>query len=152
MENNNKKIWLEVFDCLFGEKEEQYHYNNPMGDMGDIPDKIKDMLSKIQGMTDESFSKEEMDDIFMEEMGPPSEITEYTEGNINYTKKVWDGPEGKFVRIVASLANGVDYEDLSLEEKLEIAIQNEDYEKAGKLKEEIENNKNADNQEDTEKE
>ena len=141
----DRKIWVEVFDSFFGDKKEEYHYGTDNTDDDKFPDEIKSVISKLQDMTDESFTKEEIDDIFKEEMGEPTEIIEYTKGNVDYTKKIWDKPEGKFVRIMASVKDGVDYKDLSLEEKLEITIQNEEYEKAEELKKEIENKKFIDN-------
>lgn len=138
-----EKNWLEIFDSLFGDKKEQYFYN---GDKNmEIPNELKNVISKIQEMTDESFTKEEIDDIFEQELGEPAEIIEYSEGNIDYTKKVWDNPEGRFVRILASVKDGIQYEDLSLDEKLKLAIQNEEYEKAAELKEQIENKNFIDN-------
>lgn len=147
-----RKIWVEIFDSLFGKNKDQFDFK--INETPKIPDEIKDVISKLQNMTDESFNNEEIDGIFKSEMGEPSQIIEYTEGNIDYTKKVWETKDGKIVRIMATTKDGVKYEDLSLDEKLEMAIQNEDYEEAAKIKEKIEN-KNfidniGDNQEDTE--
>lgn len=129
---NISKVWVDVFDCVLGEKRNQYDFTP------EIPDYIKDVMDKIQSFGD-SFSGENMDEILEGEMGTPIEVTTYTEGNLNFTKKVWEIDDKRIVKITADIPEGIDYEDLSLEEKLKIAIQNEDYEKAAELRDEIEN-------------
>ena len=118
------EIWVEIFDCFYGDKSNQYD----KVEEDSIPDEVKDIISKIQNLTD-----------FEAEMGQPEDIIEYTEGNIHYSKKTWNKGDSKIVRIEASVIDGVKYDDLSLEEKIKIAEQNEDYEKAAKLKEEADN-------------
>jgi len=130
---SDNDVWVEIFDTYFGKKMNQYHENKESM----IPDVVKDIISKIQEMSDESMSPEQIDKAFEEKMGVADETTEYNEGNIHYTKKVWVRDGGKFVRIIAKAADGIKYDDLSLEEKLEIAIQNEDYEKAAVLRDEL---------------
>lgn len=128
-----KNNWVEIFDLYFGKKSNQFNEDN------NIPDDIKDVINKFNELlANEMQSTENVDNILEEEFGQPNEIIEYTEGNIQYTKKIWNHEKGKIVKIMAKVANGINYDDLSLEEKLKIAIQNEDYEKAVLLRDEIE--------------
>lgn len=130
------KIWVEVFDCFFGNKRKQYHFDNEP----EIPEAIKDIISKIQNMSSDNLSPDEMDKIFESELGTPDEVIEYEEGNLQFTKKVWNNGDGKkMVRIFATIKDGINYDELSLLEKLKIAEQNEDYEEAAKIKEVIDN-------------
>jgi excinuclease UvrABC helicase subunit UvrB len=76
-----------------------------------------------------------------EKLGEPDNVENYIENGLHYRKLVWNTPRGQFVKIIASEEKIVDEpkKSLTLEERLKIAEEDEDYELAIQLRDEIKN-------------
>ena len=136
----DEKSWLEVFDCYFGDKKNQYDFTEPKDDNDnnsgsekmDIPE---DVIGLIEEIKEKLGSGELSEGFFDDELGLPDVTTETSHNGIKYVKKVWHHTDGDIVKL--EVIDSVDfekYEDLTITEKIALAVQNEDYELAEKLK------------------
>jgi hypothetical protein len=123
--------------------------NGSLGDMfnrlnDEEKEKLKNFLSKIK---DFDPTKDDMD--IIGELGEPDIIEEFEEDGMKFTRKIWEG-DGYRHEIIESEGGfeGMDVEEIvdkftysnpfnksqSLEERLEEAIENEEFEKAAELR------------------
>lgn len=125
MDNESVNIWIEIYDCFFGNKKEQYKFN--IFNKPTLPFNMDEILSSITNMINGG----------EDDLGEPDNIEEYNKGNLHYTHQTWETENGTFNKVVVKPIEGKSYDELTLEEKLQIAIENEEYEKASELKTEI---------------
>ena len=136
-----------TFDDLFNEffKPLKEDGNNEMGNIKDETIKLMEMLKNLEDALDSinEFGEVQDEDMLNENLGEPDEKTYYEENGTYFEKCVWKTPEGELTKLTASpfpLDNQEPIEK-TLEEQLEEAIANEDYETAAKLRDEIKNKK-----------
>lgn len=125
----------ELFDMFFGNNKNE---NNKS--------KIDDLINRLNNFKD--ITGEELNE--NSELGEPTSIEEYTKNGIIYEKKVWEINGGKIVKIEikeVKMDTPIDipinikptsrFNKASLEDKLQYAIDNENYEEAARLRDEI---------------
>lgn len=128
----------DLFNKFFGRKsEEKKEEKNESFDEAKAKNLkgLIDMLSKFEEISDLGSSK-----VFDEEMGEPDKIEYYEENGMFFQKKTWKVFGGEMVKIVASdepIKNDSVKKSKSLEEQLEEAVANEDYEKAAFIRDEM---------------
>lgn len=132
------KSFDDLFSDFFNEQPNERKHTNP------VHEEIKKLMEALS-----SFKKTEALDA--EEMianklginlGEPTSSEEIIEDGLRFTKLTWDTPNGKFVKIVVTdvLAGESKVEDKkTLDEQLQEAVDNEDYELAIKLRDKINN-------------
>jgi len=128
----------DLFNKFFGRKsEEKKEEKNESFDEAKAKNLkgLIDMLSKFEEISDLGSSK-----VFDEEMGEPDKIEYYEENGLYFQKKTWNVFGGEMVKIIASdepIKKDSVKKSKSLEEQLEEAVANEDYEKAASIRDEI---------------
>ena len=78
-------------------------------------------------------------------LGPPDFEEEFIKDGINYIKSIWNTEQGQFVKIAASIALEREPKK-SLQERLEEAVEEEDWNLAIILRDRINNEKNKQNE------
>jgi hypothetical protein len=142
--HNNKikkrKIMFNEFDDLF----DKYFNNND--------DPFKRMRNLVNRLNDFESIDDNGGNPHERELGEPDEVTEFNENGYTFRRSVWDTEGGSIVKVemVSSpLDIGFtakrDKNGLSLDAKLKIAIENEDYEKAAELRDKINGKKKSKN-------
>ncbi len=129
----------ELFNKFFGRKKGEKKQDEKHESFDDAKSKnlkgLIDMLSKFEDVTNIAGSNE-----FDEEMGEPDKIEYYEEDGMYFQKKTWKVFGGEMVKVIAS-DEPIEEEPVkntkSLEEQLEEAVANEDYEKAASIRDEI---------------
>jgi hypothetical protein len=77
---------------------------------------------------------------YINNLGKPNQIEFYNEGNVFFEKRTWNTEHGDIVKLIVSDEPFIDLsyqESKSLEEKLADAVEEENYEKAAKIRDEI---------------
>lgn len=136
------------FDNLFNEflggelnKKNKKPKSSKLNNIGDSFDKV------IKTIVDNLDNNLEMSDGFDKSLGEPSEIRYYEEDGLYFIESIWETEIGLIKKTIVSdipLDGSEKIEDnleVTLEEQLEEAIQNEDYEKAAKLRDSIKKQK-----------
>ena len=127
----------DLFNKFFGRKREEKKEDNESFDDAKARN-IKgliDMLSKFEDVSDLAGSGQ-----FDNEMGEPDKIEYYEEDGMYFQKKTWKVFGGEMVKIIASdepIQEEPAKKSKSLEELLTEAVENEDYEKAASIRDEI---------------
>ena len=122
----------ELFNRFFGNKGDKNE-----GDEGKKARRLIDRLNNFDDMDLSGFNPYEND------LGEPDEIITYEEKGYTFQKSIWNLEAGSIVKVeMVSTPMDGDYEPkvnekLTLEERLEIALECEDYEEAIKLRDEI---------------
>ena len=140
-----------TFDELFNDflrrcKKKSQKPSEPSNNFDAI--KLINLLDKISILNNVDEDTEKSLDI---SLGNPDKIEYYMEDDLYCEKRSWNTPNGVLVKLTMSDTplEEADYSDnkkssknISIEERLELAIKNEDYEEAARLHKEIEENKN----------
>lgn len=131
---------MKSFDDLFNE------FFNRKKSISPIHDEIKKI---IEGLTNIKKPSMEAEDMIAQQLGinldEPTSTEEHIENGMRFTKLIWDTPRGRFMKIVVTDVVDTDNiipkqqpkEQKSLEEQLQEAVDNEDYELAIKLRDRI---------------
>ena len=104
-------------------------------------DKMKNLADKLNNFED--LHGEDMDNPHEKELGEPDEVITFEEGGYVFEKKIWNLKYGQMVKVNMVITpydadfDPVNKKKLSLEDKLEIALQEERYEEAAKIRDEI---------------
>ena len=126
----------DLFNDFFNEQPNEKKYTNP------VHEEIKKLMEALS-----NFKKTE--DLDAEEMiasklginlDEPTNTEEVIEDGMRFTKLTWDTPNGRFVKIVVTdVLNGEPQENKqkTLDEQLQEAVDNEDFELAIKLRDKI---------------
>jgi len=99
--------------------------------------KIDSLRTKL---TDSSDVEKEIKDL-----GKPDKIDFYNDGHLFFEKRIWHTKNGDIVKIIVSdepTLNMLSFKEKSLDEKLADAVENEDFEKAAAIRDEILKNRN----------
>lgn len=124
-----KNNMFDDFDSLFND-----FFNERKDNSIDRLKKIIDSLNNPIDSEGDSFKEEDL--------GEPTSVIEYTENGYTFKKSIWELEHGSIVKVEmvsSDLDSGFRNNDvvLSLEEKLELAIKDERYEDAAKIRDEI---------------
>jgi excinuclease UvrABC helicase subunit UvrB len=121
------------FDDYFNEFFDDFSDENSPEEIKKEALKIIEMLKNLDdsiGNIDEEAEKS-IDD----ELGEPHEIQYYMENNLYFEKKIWHCKEGEMVKLTVSDKPIKTEENIkSLEEQLDEAVKNEDYETAAAIR------------------
>ena len=103
--------------------------------MGEDFNEDKDsLMGNIKNITPfgDDFSK-------MKDLGEPDSVEEFEEGGINFIKRIWNTENGDYVMIETVLDDegNLFTGPMSLDEQLEEALEEEEYEKAAELRDKI---------------
>ena len=125
----------ELFDMFFGNNKNESSKS-----------KIDDLINRLNNFKD--VTGEELNE--NSELGEPTSIEEYTKNGIIYEKKIWEINGGKIVKIEikeVKISDAIEipinikptsrFNKASLEDKLQYAIDTENYEEAARLRDEI---------------
>lgn len=138
---------MKSFDDLFDEFFNKKSVSNP------LHDEIKKIIDSLANFKTPE-KKESMNPFEMDteekiakylgiDMSSPTSVEEVIEDGMKFTKLTWDTPRGKFVKVVVTdVVDGqgvvsTNKSSKSLEEQLQEAVDNEDYELAIKLRDKI---------------
>lgn len=77
------------------------------------------------------------------DFGPPDKVLNITENGVSFTKSIWYTPLGHIVKVELT---GGKQNEISLEKKLKLAIDSENYEEAAKIRDEIKLKKKSKNE------
>ncbi len=114
------------FDDLFNE----FFKNNKKNSFDDIHKKMFDFLSNLN--TDDNLENL-IDTNIGENLGKPDKIEFYNEGDMFFEKRIWHTKNGNFVKAIITDEPTLKTPSLpekSLQEKLDEAVKNEEFEKA----------------------
>ncbi len=150
------KIFDELFDDFF--KRNKIEPNNKIGSFI-INDEVKKMIDMLMNFKDISNINEETEKGLDETLGAPDRIEFFTDDDLYFEKRIWDTPNGMLYKIIATDEPSMDFQraldDLDfntrstnfvkkpnrrkknkkpLQQQLDEAISNENYEKAAKLR------------------
>lgn len=123
----------ELFNAFF-EKPQETTFNHI--------EKIMEVIRNAQSIDD----IENINDVIYNELGEPDNVEDLTENGIVFRKLTWYRPDGNHVEVIVSgmdenqicnITNETSDDLKSLEEQLEEAVKNEDYDLAIKLRDEI---------------
>lgn len=112
-------------------------------------------ISKIiQALSSYKINEIDFEEQIDSDLGEPDDVIEGVDGDFHFKKMIWNTPKGQFIKIIVSDAEPMnddfmdfmdfeDYEEVgvSLEDQLELAVQEENYDLAIKLRDEIKKNK-----------
>jgi hypothetical protein len=118
----------DLFDDFFGKKS-----NDPLKGMRDLINKLND-FSELNDDTTNPYESE---------LGEPNEVTEFEENGYKFKRSVWETEHGSIVKVEmihSPLDTGFTpktKKKISLEDRLAIAIEEERYEDAAKIRDEI---------------
>lgn len=144
------KTFNELFDDFF--KRNNINPNDEItGPIKDEAKRMIDILSKITKFrnTDlndademEKLEKEfeDMEKQFDDSLGKPDKTEFYDENGLFYEKRIWNTPHGKIEKIIISddpSLISIPVPEKTLQDKLNEAIESEDYELAAKVRDEI---------------
>lgn len=113
------------------------------------PNSLHDEIMKIiESLATPKMSNHDSEEMIVKTLGidldKPTSVEEHIQDGMRFTKLIWDTPNGKFVKIVvtdvvdsdtALMSTGP--KQKSLDEQLQEAVDNEDYELAIKLRDQI---------------
>lgn len=123
------KTFNELFDDFFSR-------NNKADDQ--FKNELKKMLDKLAKSNDSI--DENMEKKMDESLGTPDVIEFYNEGPMFYERRIWETPNGKLVKLIVtddpSLVQAP-IPEKSLEEQLEEAVANEEFEKAAAIRDKM---------------
>jgi len=134
------KSFDDLFNEFFGKKNNKFE--DRFSKMREEARKIIEMLGNIHetnGSIDENIER-----MMDQNLGKPDEVVHFQDGEIFFEKRIWHTPTGDLVKIIVTdrpfskekpqhkPAKKVD--DKSLQQQLDEAIANEDYEKAAKIR------------------
>lgn len=125
---------FEDFDELF-----EKYFNNGKNKASSFDELFNEMFFDLNKthLLNEKFKEGDSD------LGPPDKVLEITDENgTSFTKTIWNTPLGYIVKVESSEYKG---NDITLEEKLKVAIETENYEEAAKIRDEIKKLKNEKN-------
>ncbi len=140
------KTFDELFDDFLKKYNRKSGKNDGVSTSFDAK-KLINLLDKISILDNVDEDIEKSLDI---SLGDPDKIEYYMENDLYCEKRSWNTPNGTLVKLTMSDIPIQDaneeiqqnkYKEMTLEEQLEEAIKKEDYELAGKLRDEIENTK-----------
>lgn len=129
------------FDDLFNEF---FGNNKPKGDnkenktfsklFGDISDLFNNLNSSLDDL---NFSHDK-------KLGEPDEVIKYEENGFTFEKKIWNLNNGQMVKVdmISTPFDSVNGK-VSLEKQLELALNEERYEDAAKIRDEIKSSKKS---------
>lgn len=132
---------MKTFDELFNEffKRNNIKPEDKISDtLRDEAKKMIDILTKIKNLDEDIHSiDEEIEKSIDEELGKPDKIEFFNEGNLFYERRTWHTPSGDLIKLLISddptLGNTPKVEK-PLQEQLDEAVANEDYEKAAAIR------------------
>ena len=132
------KSFDDLFNDFFNEQP------NESKNTSSIHEEIRKLMEALSGFKKtEALDAEEMiANKLGINLGEPTTSEEIIEDGLRFTKLTWDTPNGRFVKIVVTdvLAGESKVEDKkTLDEQLQEAVDNEDYELAIKLRDKINN-------------
>jgi len=132
------KSFDDLFNDFFNEQPNERKYTNP------VHEEIKKLMEALSSFKEtEALDAEEMiANKLGINLGEPTSSEEIIEDGLRFTKLTWDTPNGRFVKIVVTdvLAGESNVENKkTLDEQLQEAVDNEDYELAIKLRDKINN-------------
>ncbi len=102
--------------------------------------KVLDIIKIINSIGDDTFlDKNKID----EKLGKPDKVEYYNEGELFFTKKTWITPIGQIIKTTVSQDDTLipAPSEKTLEDKLEEAVLEENYEKAAAIRDEIKKRK-----------
>lgn len=123
-----------LFNELMDELKNQFESDNEFS-------KMKELANKLNNFED--LHGDHMDNPHEKELGEPDEIITFEQNGYVFEKKIWNLKHGQMIKVNMVITpydadfDPVNKKKLSLEEKLEIALQEERYEDAAKIRDEI---------------
>ena len=113
---------------------------NNLNDRSKKNDEIKKFIQKMMN-TKESFNNDNES-----ELGEPSSVSRFKKNGYTFEKTEWENEHGKIVKVemvnTPLETSGIEKE-ITLEKELELAVTEERYEDAAKIRDEINNKKNS---------
>jgi len=144
-----EKTFNELFDDFFNKKPKRRTKSKKQE-----PEKPRDGMERIMDMLtnlDEYSGVDNIDEIIEKEidrtLGKPDKTEFYSEGGLYYEKRTWHTPTGDMVKLIVNDDPSINVPPptpKSLQEKLDEAVAEENYEKAAAIRDEMvkQNNKN----------
>jgi hypothetical protein len=121
-----------TFDDLFNEflkRNKEIIGDNTTSTFKNEAKKLIDMIKNFESVGDELDKKMELT------LGKPDRIETYSDGIFFFENRVWHTPNGDIVKLIVSdNPNNLKEPEKSLQEQLDEAIANEEYEKAAQIR------------------
>lgn len=130
------KTFDELFDEFFNEDNENKKPKDGKRDFDDELSNLMNTLSKFKQITDTD-EQYEIDN----EFGEPNNIEFFQEDDLYFKRSTWEVEDGEIVKLEVSDVPFDTIEPKSLEELLQVALDEENYELAAELRDEINKNK-----------
>lgn len=108
-------------------------------DFENLPEEIKKFILSLLTPNDNPKKTD------FKKLGPPTTVESFTDNGINFIKKTWKRKSGDIVQILPNM-DDFEFDEyieiyekpmVSLERQLEIALENENYEEAAKVRDKI---------------
>jgi hypothetical protein len=132
---------METFDELFDRFFNNGNKKPKKSKKQNMSDKIKKIIDSLSDFTEVSKNKDEDD--LITDLGEPTKVQFFEESGLYFKRSIWKiEDKGELVKLeVSDLPFEDSYPKKTLEELLEDAINEENYEKAAKIRDEINKNK-----------
>jgi excinuclease UvrABC helicase subunit UvrB len=133
-----------TFDELFNEFFKRNNIKPEDKISEDLKKKADKIIDLLTNFNHEAKSDEEQEKYMDEKLGTPDKIEYYNEGNKFFERKTWNTEHGDIIKISFSEDKSLflpPTEEKPLQEKLDEAVANEEFEKAASIRDEIKKTK-----------
>lgn len=136
----------DLFNEFLGDDLNKSNDNSKPTNLNDIDDTINNLIKKMVNDVGDDL---DISKYVNNNLGEPSEVRYYEEDGLYFTETTWETEIGLVKKTIVSDLPLDGYEknstkiELSLEEQLEEALENEEYEKAAKLRDSIKKQKKS---------
>jgi hypothetical protein len=134
-----KKINKGIMNNFYDDIKNTLNLNNDV-------DATQDLINKLNSFV-EDLNNEDFANPYGEKLGEPDVIENYEKDGLHFEKKIWNLEHGQMIKInmlsTPFESNIKTNNVLSLEKQLELALNEERYEDATKLRDEIKSNKKS---------
>ena len=134
------KSFDDLFNEFFGKKNKSSE--DRFSKMRDEAKKIIEMLGNFRGINNSI--DEDIERMMDQNLGEPDEVINFQDGDLFFEKRIWHTPTGDFVKVIVTdkplskekpvVKKSKKVVEKPLQQQLDEAIANEDYEKAAQIR------------------
>lgn len=133
-----------TFDDLFNEffKRNNIKPEDKLSD--EVKNKVTEMLNMLTNFKDTTSTTEEKEKEMDERLGKPDKVDYFNEGDVFFERRIWHTPNGDIQKLVFSKDPTLilaPKPEKSLQQKLDAALEVEDFEQAALIRDEMKRSK-----------
>lgn len=139
-----EKSFDDLFEDFFNRRKTVRKEDTSNEDRGQINNQIADIIKAIRDSHTVGLDGD-VGTAIEKKLGPPDFEEKFTKDGVDYIKSIWNTQEGQFVKVAASISLEREPQK-SLQERLEEAVEEEDWNLAIILRDRINNEKKKQNE------